>query len=392
MWGKEMALFGLSPFDIIGILVIVLLIFLIPWIVRVRALSRVEKAALELDGMVHELENFLIKISKEKGKPILDPSDKIKGFMEFFVVPPVDLDPNGLVRKFEKILDLSEDRFKQMVKEVAPLADTETKANIVMTLKATLAINDVAKQVRHNLELGRKGNLQILLMLQMSIPLIMRVVKAQFEGAKTFSEGKPIGDGAGPIVAGLLMKDYKNEYITEIEDMFVAKKKMEERDLIIARAKGPGARVGRVGKTVRSILEKESIDKIITVDAAVKLEGEETGKVARGIGVVIGGPGVDKWAIEEEIVKRNIELDAVIVKMSPEEAISNMNQKIADASVEAFELVQELIYNSPDEANILVVGVGNSCGIKNILDDISEIEVKQDKIDGQEDKRGYFKR
>lgn len=387
-----MALFGLSPFDIIGILVIVLLIFLIPWIVRIRALSSVNKAALELEGMVHELKDFLIEVSKEKGKPILDPSDKIEGFMEFFVVPPVDLDPNGLVRKFEKILDLSEDRFKQMVKEVAPLADEETKANIVMTLKATLAINDVAKQVRHNLELGRKGNLQILLMLQMSIPLIMRVVKAQFEGAKTFSEGKPVGDGAGPIVAGLLMKDYKNEYITEIEDMFVAKKRMEERDLVIARAKGPGARVGRVGKAVRYILEKESIDKIITVDAAAKLEGEETGKVARGIGVAIGGPGVDKWAIEEEIVKRNIELDAVIVKMSPEEAISNMNQKIADASIEAFELVQKLIYNSPDDANILVVGVGNSCGIKNILDNISEIEVKQDKIDEQEDKRGYLRR
>ena len=372
-----MALFGLSPFDIIGILVIVLIIFLIPWIVRVRALSRVDKAALELEGMVTELKNFLIEISKEKGKPILDPSEKIEGFMEFFVVPPVDLDPNGIVKKFEKIMDLSEDRFNQMVKEAAPLADAETKANIVMTLKATLAINDVAKQVRHNLELGRKtGNLQILLTLQMSIPLIMRIVRAQFDGAKILAEGKPIGDGAGPIVAGLLMKDYKNEYITEIEDMFVAKKRMEERDLVIIRAKGPGARVGRVGKVVRSILAKESIDKIITVDAAVKLEGEETGKVARGIGVVIGGPGIDKWAIEEEIVKRNIEIDAVIVKMSPEEAIGNMNQKIADAAVEAFEVVQNLIFNSPDDANILVVGVGNSCGIKNILDDISQIEIK----------------
>ncbi len=372
-----MALFGLSPFDIIGILIIVLLIFLIPWIIRVRALSSVTKAALELENMVQESKELLIKMSKEKGKPVLDPSDTINGFMEFFVVPPVDLDPNGLVKKFEKILDLSEERFKQMVKEVAPLADQETKANIVMTLKATLAINDVAKQVRHNLELGRKGNLQILLMLQMSIPLIMRIVKAQFEGAKTFSEGKPIGDGAGPIVAGLLMKDYKNEYVTEIEDMFVAKKRMDERDLVIARAKGPGARVGRVGKVVKSILAKENIDKIITVDAAVKLEGEETGKVARGIGVVIGGSGVDKWAIEEEIVKRDIEIDAVIVKMSPEEAISNMNQKIADAALEAFEIVQKLIFNSPDDTNILVVGVGNSCGIKNILDDISQIEIKK---------------
>ncbi|MGB9978493.1 DUF1512 family protein [Methanobacterium sp.] len=389
-----MALFGLSPFDIIGILVIVLLIFLIPWIVRVRALSRVNRAVFELENMVHESKELLIKISKEKGKPVLDPSDTIEGFMEFFVVPPVDIDPNGLVKRFEKILDLSEDRFKQMVREVAPLADAETKANIVMTLKATLAINEVAKQVKHNLELGKKGNLQILLMLQMTMPLIMRIVKAQFEGAKTFSEGKPIGDGVGPIVAGLLMKDYKNEYITEIEDMFVAKKKMEERDLVIARAKGPGARVGRVGKAVKSILEKENIDKIITVDAAVKLEGEETGKVAQGIGVVIGGSGVDKWTIEEEIVKRDIELDAVIVKMSPEEAISNMNQKIADAAREAFEIVKKLIFNSPDNTNILIVGVGNSCGIKNILDDISQIEIKkeEEEINKKEDKRGYFRR
>ena len=373
-----MALWGLSPFDIIGILVVILLIFLIPWIIRVRSLSKVTRAALELENMVQESKELLIKLSKEKGKPVLDPSDTIEDFMEFFVVPPVDLDPNGIVKKFEKILDLSENRFKQMVKEVAPLADEETKANIVMTLKATLSINEVAKQVRHNLELGRKGNLQILLMLQMSIPLIMRIVKAQFEGAKTFSEGKPIGDGVGPAVAGLLMKDYKNEYITQIEDMFVAKKRMEERDLVIARAKGPGARVGRVGKVVKSILEKENIDKIITVDAAVKLEGEETGKVARGIGVVIGGSGVDKWAREEEIVKRDIDVDAVIVKMSPEEAIGNMNQKIADAAREAFKLVERLILNSPDDTNILVVGVGNSCGIKNIVDDISQIEIKKE--------------
>ena len=374
-----MALFGLSPFDIIGILVVVLLIFLIPWIIRIRILSNITRAALELENMVQESKNLLIKISKEKGKPVLDPSDTVEDFMEFFVVPPVDLDPNGIVKKFEKILDLSEDRFKQMVKEIAPLADKETKANIVMTLKATLGINGVAKQVRHNLELARKtGNLQILFTLQMSIPLIMRIVKAQFEGAKTFSEGKPIGDGLGPIVAGLLMKDYKTEYIIEIEDMFVAKKRMEERDLVIARAKGPGARVGKVGKVVKSILEKENIDKIITVDAAVKLEGEETGKIARGIGVVIGGSGVDKWTIEEEIVKRDIDIDAVIVKMSPEEAINNMNQKIADAALEAFKLVERSILNSPDDTNILVVGVGNSCGIKNIVDDISQIEIKKE--------------
>jgi hypothetical protein len=129
---------------------------------------------------------------------------------------------------------------------------------------------------------------------------------------------------------------------------------------------------------VRSILEKENIDKIITVDAAVKLEGEETGKVAQGIGVVIGGLGVDKWAIEEEIVKRDLDIDAVIVKMSPEEAISPMNQKIADSSKKALELVNKSVSNSPDDINILVIGVGNSCGIKNIVRDLSDIEIKEE--------------
>ena len=336
-------LFGLGPLEIIGILVFVLLIFLLPWLLRMRIISGVTKSTLELENIVEESKGILKKLSNEKGKPVLDQSEAIEDFMDFFVVPPVNLDPYGIVNKFEKILDLSEDRFKQMVNVIAPMADEETKANIIMTLKATLGINGVAKQVRHNLELARKtGNLQILLSLRMSLPLIMRIVKAQFEGTKAFSEGKTIGDGLGPLVAGMMMKDYKSEEIKVIDDMYVVRKRMGERKLIIARAKGPGARVGKVGKVVKSIIENENIDKIITVDAAVKLEGEETGKVAQGIGVVIGGLGVDKWAIEEEIVKRNLDIDAVIVKMSPEEAISPMNQKILDSAEKALEVVNRI--------------------------------------------------
>lgn len=371
-------LFGLGPLEIIGILVFVLLIFLLPYLLRIRIISSVTKSALELENMVEESKGILIKLSK-KGKPVTNQSQTIEDFMEFFVVPPVNLDPYGIVKKLERILDLSEERFKQVVKVIAPMADEDTRANIVMTLKAALGINSVAKGVRHNLELAKKtGNLQILLSLQMSLPLIMKIVKAQFEGVKAFSEGKPIGDGLGPLVAGMLMIDYKTVETRVTDDIYVAKKIMDKRKLIIARARGPGARTGKVGKVVRSIIKDENIDKIITVDAAVKLEGEETGKVAQGIGVVIGGPGVDKWAIEEEIVKRNLDIDAVIVKMSPEEAISPMNQKIADSAGKALEAVNRIILNSPDDANILVVGVGNSCGIKNMVHDLSEIEIKKD--------------
>jgi len=370
-------LFGLSVWDIIGILVVLLIIFLIPTILRRRLISGVNKQVFELENMVTESKKILIEISKEKGKPVLDPTDTIEDFMEFFIVPPVDLDPNGVLRKFEKLLDLGEDRFKQMIKKIAPLADENTKSNLTMTLKATLGINGVAKQVRHNLELAKKtGNIQILLMLRMGLPLIMRIVRAQYEGVKSFSQGKPIGDGLGPLVAGMLMRDYKTEYTKDMEDMRVVKKRYDEHDVFIIRAKGPGARIGKVGKVVTSVIEDENIDKIITIDAAVKLEGEETGKVAQGIGVVVGGIGVEKWAIEEEILKKDLDIDAVIVKMSPEEAISNMNQKIADAANEALQVVKGSILNSKKDTNILVVGVGNSCGIPNIVDDISQIEIK----------------
>ncbi|MGZ7095770.1 MAG: DUF1512 family protein [Methanobacterium sp.] len=373
-------IFGLSSLEIIGILAFIFLIFLIPYILRIRVISGITKSTLELENMVSESKNILIKLSEEKGKPVLDHSQAINDFMEFFIIPPVSLDPYGIVNKFEKILDLSEDRFKQMVKVIAPMADEETKANIVMTLKATLGINSVARQVRHNLELSKKtGNLQLLLSLRMSLPLIMRIVKAQYESVKAFSEGKPIGDGLGPLVAGMLMTDYKTEETKKTEDMYVVYKNMDGRELIIARAEGPGARVGKVGKVVRSIIENGNIHKIITVDAAVKLEGEESGKVAQGIGVVIGGLGVDKWVIEEEIVKRDLDIDAIIVKMSPEEAISPMNQKIADSAKSALDVVNRSIENSPGDVNILVVGVGNSCGIKNIVSDLSDIEIKEEK-------------
>ncbi|MGZ7118858.1 MAG: DUF1512 family protein, partial [Methanobacterium sp.] len=156
-------IFGLSSLEIIGILAFIFLIFLIPYILRIRVISGITKSTLELENMVSESKNILIKLSEEKGKPVLDHSQAINDFMEFFIIPPVSLDPYGIVNKFEKILDLSEDRFKQMVKVIAPMADEETKANIVMTLKATLGINSVARQVRHNLELSKKtGNLQLL--------------------------------------------------------------------------------------------------------------------------------------------------------------------------------------------------------------------------------------
>ncbi len=383
--------FGLSTFDIIVILVVILLIVLLPVILRRRIISGVTRSVTEIEDMVTKGREILIKISREKGNPSQDPEDITQNFMEYFVIPPVDLDPNGIVRKLDKILEMSEDNFKYMAEELAPEADEEWKSNIIMTLKATLGINNVAKQVRHNLELSNKtGNLQLLLMLQMSLPLIMPIVKAQFEGIEAFSQGKPIGDGLGPLVLGMMMESDHPEDLEEQGEMVIAHREYHGRNVIMARAKGPGARVGKVGKTINSIIEEEGIKRIITVDAAVKLEGEETGSIAQGIGVVIGGPGVDRWEVEENLIKRDLQLDAVIVKMKPEEAVSLLTGKIRDAAVKTIPVVENLILRSKEGSTILLVGVGNSCGLPNTIWNPSSINVKKEEQEESEGKKWPF--
>ncbi|MDD1764286.1 MAG: DUF1512 domain-containing protein [Methanobacteriaceae archaeon] len=379
-------LFNLGPLEIIGIIVLILFILLLPRIIRMRLISSVVRSTQELEDMVTESQKLLVQLCQEKGNPPKNPGKLVENYLEFFVIPPVDLDPNGIVEKYRKILDLSEDHFLRMARELAPEADPEWTSNIIMTLKSTLGLKGVFKMVRHNLVLAQKtGNLQILLMLQMSLPLIMRIVKAQFEGTRAFSEGKPIGDGLGPLIAGMLLK--KHVELEERDGLMVGRREMDGRHVIIARAKGPGARVGKVGPTITALIEEEGLKRIITVDAAVKLEGEKTGSIAEGIGVVIGGPGVDKWMIEESMVKEGLETDAVIVKMSPEEAISQMNENILKASKKALCVVRDSIYRSEIGSKVLVVGVGNSSGLPNIITEPGKIDIKklenEDKTEGR---------
>jgi hypothetical protein len=382
-----MMFLGITPFDIIVIIVIVLLVILLPILLKMRINSSIANYTFQIENMVKESKLKLIKVSIERGNPGNDPTTAVDNFMEFFIVPPVSLDPAGIMDKIESILDLGEEKFQYMTKTIAPNADDEWKSNITMTLKATLGINGVAKMVRHNLELSKKtGNLQILLMLQMGLPMIMRLVKAEYEGVNAFSDGNPVGDGIGPLVAGMLMEDLSDNELEYYEDIVIGKKIVDGREIIIMRAKGPGARVGKIGKAVNRLIKEKGIKRLITVDAAQKLEGEETGSVAEGIGVVIGGFGVDKWLIEEQMLKNDLEVDAIIVKMGPEEAMCQMTQKILESSKKALKVLQNSISLSEPGTKIMVLGVGNSCGVPNIVKDITKINIKEDIKKG---KRGH---
>jgi len=159
-------LFNVGPLEIIGIIVVIIFILMLPRIVRMRLISSVVRATNELEAMVKDSQEVLVKLCQEKGNPSKDLHELVENYLEFFVIPPVDLDPNGIVEKYRRILDLSEDHFQRMAQELAPEADPEWISNIIMTLKSTLGLKGVFKMVRHNLVLAQKtGNLQILLML-----------------------------------------------------------------------------------------------------------------------------------------------------------------------------------------------------------------------------------
>ncbi|MBU4534587.1 MAG: DUF1512 domain-containing protein [Euryarchaeota archaeon] len=372
-------IFGDTTLNILVIMGFILLILIFPWLMRIRMISSVTRIVRELEEMVTESKKILVDTSQKKGNPSQDPQESVENFMQFFVIPPVNMDPAGIVKKFDQILELGEERFHEMVNIIAPDADSEIQSNIIMALKATIGLNGVAKLVRHNLELSRKtGNLQLLLSLQMNLPIILRLIKSQFESVKSFSEGKPIGDGLGPLVASLMMQGYENKNLDEIDDMIMLQREFQDRNLTIIRAKGPGARIGKVGKISSMLIDKNKIDRIISIDAAIKLEGEKTGTVAEGIGVVIGGPGMDKWFIEEKSISRGLKMDAIIVKMSPEEAISPMTKNIRDSSQKALKTLENSIKRSPEGSRILIIGVGNSCGIPHHINHLSQIEIKKE--------------
>ncbi|RLI39168.1 hypothetical protein DRO64_10920 [Candidatus Bathyarchaeota archaeon] len=106
------------------------------------------------------------------------------------------------------------------------------------------------------------------------------------------------------------------------------------------------------------------ISRIIIIDAAQKLEGEKSGEVAEGTGVAIGGPGVDKYKVEEVATKYKVPLDAILIKESIEDVISAMKKEIANSVDEVIKRIKRIIHeNTKIGDHIIIAGIGNTIGI-----------------------------
>ena len=334
---------------------------------------------LQVKIMLKEIEGslFKLKMIRDRGREIAistvkklskhgnDPTERVDRLLEYVYIPPVDLDPYGIIKRLEHLVDVRDFRLKDEVKLMVPDADETKINNLTNMLEAALALNQIYKVVRHFYLIGKKtSSFYIILQLQMILPQIMKESQAYASALTAFKNGQPIGDGIGPLIAARLMHGRKEYEI--VEDTVVSEVPIDGRIAYVLKAKGPGGNVGKPGEAIRRLLEEMEgkISRIIIIDAAQKLEGEKSGEVAEGTGVAIGGPGVDKYKVEEVAAKYKVPLDAILIKESIEDVISAMKKEIANSVDEVIKRIKRIIHeNTKIGDHIIIAGIGNTIGI-----------------------------
>lgn len=284
--------------------------------------------------------------------------------LDMFAIAPVSLDPKGIVWKLESILDTYEGKMKEGIRKLAPAAAETEVDNLSNLFEASHGLNMMFKIVRHFYLVAKKTHSPMsIVMLQMNLPWIMEQAEAYHASLDAFAEGRSIGDGVGPMVATRLIKEKKVREVAK--DTVSAAIDVQGRKVFVVKAKGPGGNVGKPGEAVRRIIKRnKNISLIVTVDAGLKLEGERSGEIVEGSGAAIGGPGVERFKIEEIATEFEIPLHAIVVKMSEKEALSGITEEIEGALEEATERVISTILGLSElGSRVVVAGIGNTIGV-----------------------------
>jgi len=280
-----------------------------------------------------------------------------------FAIQPVNMDPAGIVGKLEHVLDTYDENLRTEVRTIATGATDAEVNTLYNQMEISNGLDQMYRVVRHFYLLARKqGGILALYQLQMAMPQIMEEAEAYNAAIDAFAKGQPIGDGIGPLIASKMAEGTQPREIEQ--DTIMYETGIDGRNLLLVRAKGPGGSVGKPGVAVEKLIEEKSPTLVVTVDAALKFEGEASGEVAEGVGAAIGGPGVDRYHIEQSASKHRIPMIAIVVKMSNKEAISQMTQQVRLAVDEAIRRVKNTIEaQSKSGDTVIVAGIGNTMGI-----------------------------
>ena len=351
--------------NIVSVAVFFVFMFFSRKIQAVLMMRQISAALTKLSVMRDKAKQAVISAITEVGKPERDPKPRLEALLQFFTIEPANMDPSGVVQRFEHLLDTADVRIKDEVKAIAPFADESQLQNLQNLVEAAQALNTIFRVVRHYYLLGKKeGTLYSAMQIQMQLPVIMEEAEAYVSFLDAFKQGKPIGDGIGALAASKLMADHDKFEVAK--DMIAAETTIDGRRVLVTKAKGPGGVVGKPGDAVDKLIETSGgkVSLVVMIDAGLKLEGEDSGDAAEGVGAAIGGIGVDKYKIEEAATKYKIPVYAIIVKESLKEVLASMTEAISQSADVVTSRLKDIIQQRAKEGDtVIVVGVGNTIGI-----------------------------
>jgi hypothetical protein len=289
-------------------------------------------------------------------------------FLQFVMIEPVALDPSGIIPKLDHLLDVRETRWEGVVRTLLPGIDSGNCSNMQNLLEAAVAVDNVYRVVRHFFVQGKKsGSLMIVMQIAMQLKLIQQMAEAYVKASKAFYYGQPIGDGLGPLVAATFSRLANPDGVPSREmckDTISQDVDYNGRRVIIVRAKGPGGTVGKPGEAIKMLVDEAKIDRILMVDAAMKMEGEKSGTVIEGVGAAIGGVGTEKYKIEASTTAYNIPVDAFLCRENLVDAITTMKKSISTSVKTVVEKVKNAIDTRTTEGDtVLLAGIGNTIGV-----------------------------
>ena len=290
-------------------------------------------------------------------------AERIETLLDYFTIMPAGMDPSGIVPKIEHVVRSREDLTRAHIRSLCPgmsdgdLSRTQTLLEIATVLRL------MHRAVNHlYLTAKKQKNFPLILPLQMALPFIMEQAAAMHGAVPAFKAGQPVGDGIGPMVVGSMMVGLEKKEAAF--QTVVAKGSVGGRTAYLLKAEGPASTVGRPGEAVESLVEGARPDAIIMVDAALKMEGEESASIAQGFGAAIGGIGTERFRIEQAAAARGIPLLAIVVKQSAKEAVGLMTREIAESAAKVRSRVLRMVAeNTAEGQTVLIVGVGNTSGV-----------------------------
>jgi hypothetical protein len=359
--------------DVLGtimqVLYMVFFIFIFFFPARIqsfRTTRTLSKALTKLGNMKDRAkQDILTAIPKDSAKE-KNVHARIDRLLQFFTIRPSTMDPAGVTKRYQHILDNTDQRVRDEIKTIAPQASEEQLQNLQNLVEVAQELNKMYRYVRQFYILGKKeGGSQFTMMeIQMKLPSLMEEAEAYAAFTDAFKQGKPIGDGIGPLTASKLMQDKEKFEVSK--ETVACETTIEGRNVIVVKAKGPGGTVGKAGDALERLIETNNgkITLVIMVDAALKLEGEESGSVSEGIGPAIGGPGLEQFKIEEAAAKFKVPVYAVVVKQSIKEVLAPMTPAITKAADEVTVVLKRVILERTKEGDkVIIVGVGNTMGV-----------------------------